>query len=67
MSHWPFIIAAYVLTGGGMAGLALVSWLRMRKAEAQAETLSKPFASSVVEKRISTSLDTNGDGLVQNP
>ena len=67
MSHWPFIIASYVLTGGGMAGLALASWLRMRKAEAQAAAVSRPFASSEAEKRISTSLDTNGGEVVQQP
>ena len=41
MSHWPYIIAAYALTIGGMAGLALVSWLRMQKAEADAEALRR--------------------------
>lgn len=41
MTHWPYIIAAYALTIGGMAGLALVSWLRMRRAEAQAEALRR--------------------------
>ena len=41
MSHWPYIIAAYALTIGGMAGLALVSWLRMHKAEADAEALRR--------------------------
>ena len=67
MSHWPYIIAAYVLTVGGMAGLALVSWLRMRRAERQAGALSKPIASSEVEKRISTALDTNGAKVAQQP
>ena len=41
MNHWPYIIAAYALTIGGMAGLALWSWLRMRKAERQAGELSR--------------------------
>ena len=41
MSHWPYIIASYVLTIGGMAGLALVSWLRMRKAETDAEAIRR--------------------------
>ena len=41
MSHWPYIIAAYVLTIGGMGGLALTSWLRMRKAEADAEAVRR--------------------------
>ncbi|HYZ47414.1 MAG TPA: heme exporter protein CcmD [Sphingomonas sp.] len=41
MSHWPYIIAAYALTIGGMAGLALVSWLRMRTAERDAEAVRR--------------------------
>lgn len=41
MNHWPYIIAAYALTIGGMAGLVLVSWLRMRKAEAEAEAVRR--------------------------
>ena len=45
MSHWPYIIAAYALTIGGMAGLALVSWLRMRRAEKQAGALSSSRSS----------------------
>lgn len=36
MSHWPYIVASYVLTVAGMGGLALVSWVRMRKAERDA-------------------------------
>ena len=54
MSHWPFIIASYVLTIGGMAGLALWSWLRMRSAEKQAGALSKP-------------LDVRGGRVAQQP
>ncbi|MFD1611587.1 heme exporter protein CcmD [Sphingomonas tabacisoli] len=41
MSHWPYIIASYALTIGGMAGLALASWLRMRKAERDAEAVRR--------------------------
>jgi hypothetical protein len=41
MSHWPYIAAAYALTIGGMGGLVLVSWLRMRKAEADAEAVRR--------------------------
>jgi hypothetical protein len=41
MSHWPYIVSAYVLTLGGMGGLVLVSWLRMRQAESQATDLSR--------------------------
>jgi heme exporter protein CcmD len=37
MTHWPYIIAAYALTIGGMAALVLASWLRMRQAERDAE------------------------------
>lgn len=37
MSHWPYIVAAYVLTLGGMGALVLASWLRMRRAETDAE------------------------------
>jgi hypothetical protein len=73
MSHWPYIIAAYVLTIGGMAGLALVSWLRMRKAELQAASFAKPLVPSEVEGRMtgselrpSTTLGTSGNGLA-NP
>ncbi len=33
MNPWPFVIAAYVLTGAGSLGLALWSFLAMRKAE----------------------------------
>jgi hypothetical protein len=50
MSHWPYIIASYALTIGGMAGLALVSWLRMVRAEKQAEALS-PSRSSRAQSR----------------
>ena len=37
MSHWPFIIASYVLTVGGMAALVWASWTAMRRAETKAE------------------------------
>ncbi len=33
MNPWPFVIAAYGLTLGGGAVLAIVSFLAMRKAE----------------------------------
>ena len=33
MNPWPFVIAAYVLTGFAAAGLALWSYLAMRAAE----------------------------------
>jgi len=41
MSHWPFIIAAYALTALGTLGVALWSWLAMRRAEAEAARLGK--------------------------
>jgi hypothetical protein len=41
MSHWPYIVAAYVLTLGGMGGLVLASWLRMRSAETAADDLNR--------------------------
>jgi hypothetical protein len=65
MNHWPYIAAAYVLTLGGMGGLSLFAWLQMRRAENQSGTLPRPFASSEVEKRVSTSLDTNGSGAAK--
>jgi len=52
VSHWPFILASYVLTIGGMGGLAIMSWLRMRRAEDQAGALRKPLA-----------LEANGEGV----
>ncbi len=42
MSHWPYIVASYVLTLGGMGALVLVSWLRMRKAERDADAVRRP-------------------------
>ena len=33
MSHWPFIIAAYAVTILAGGGLAIVSYLAMRRAE----------------------------------
>ena len=41
MSHWPFIIAAYALTGLGALGVTLWSFVAMRRAEADAEALGK--------------------------
>jgi membrane associated rhomboid family serine protease len=41
MSHWPFIIGAYAAAIGGTIGLALWSWVAMRRAEADAENLRK--------------------------
>jgi hypothetical protein len=33
MNPWPFVIAAYAVTLGGGAMLAIVSYLAMRRAE----------------------------------
>jgi len=41
MSHWTFVIAAYAVAGIGTGGLALVSWLAMRRAEAAADALRR--------------------------
>jgi len=41
MIHAEFIAPAYGLTIAGPAGLLLVSWLRMRAAEAAAERLRR--------------------------
>ncbi len=34
--QWQFVIAAYAVTGIGTAGLMLVSWRAMRRAETRA-------------------------------
>lgn len=34
MNQWVFVIAAYAAVWTGTAGLAALSWLRMRRAEA---------------------------------
>jgi hypothetical protein len=39
MSHWPFIIGAYVIGIGGAAALGLWSFVAMRRAERAAEQL----------------------------
>jgi hypothetical protein len=41
MNHWPFILAAYGITIGGAAALALWSHIAMRRAEAAADALRK--------------------------
>jgi hypothetical protein len=33
MNPWPFVVAAYALTLGGAAALAVASWIAMRRAE----------------------------------
>lgn len=39
MNHWAFIIAAYGVTLFGTCGLALASYLAMRRAEAAADAM----------------------------
>jgi hypothetical protein len=41
VNHWPFILAAYGVTLLGIGGLALASWLGMRRAEAAADSLKR--------------------------
>jgi hypothetical protein len=41
MNPLPFIIAAYVLVLVGVAGLTLVSWLAMRRAERAAKDVTR--------------------------
>ncbi|MFD1788987.1 hypothetical protein ACFSC3_15585 [Sphingomonas floccifaciens] len=41
MNAWPFIITAWTLTGVASAGVAAWSYLAMRRAEAEAEKLTR--------------------------
>jgi hypothetical protein len=41
MNPWPFIIAAYALTIAGTLALAVASLVAMRRAEAEADALSR--------------------------
>ena len=41
MNPWPFVIAAYGITGLGTFGLLLWSWRSMRAAEALADSLKR--------------------------
>lgn len=41
MNAWPFIIAAYGLTGAASVAVALWSFRAMRRAEADAEKLTR--------------------------
>jgi hypothetical protein len=41
MTHWPFIAAAYAVTILGTLGVLIVSLRWMRRAERQAEALSR--------------------------
>ena len=33
LDHWPFVVAVYVISGGGTLWLVLWSWLAMLRAE----------------------------------
>jgi hypothetical protein len=37
VNPWPFVVAAYAVTGGAMAALAAASFVAMRRAERAAE------------------------------
>ena len=41
MNAWPFVIAAYAVTGLGTAGLLAWAWRSMRTAEAHADSLKR--------------------------
>jgi hypothetical protein len=41
MNHWAFVTAAYAVTLLGTGGLALLSFLAMRRAEAAADSLRR--------------------------
>jgi len=41
MNHWAFVTAAYAITVLGTGGLALLSWVAMRRAEAAADSLRR--------------------------
>ncbi len=41
MNHWPFIAAAYALTIVGTLGVLIASFTRMRRAERQADALTR--------------------------
>lgn len=41
MNHWPFIIGAYAVAILGTLAVTGLSYLRMRRAERQAEALTR--------------------------
>ena len=41
MNPWPFVFAAYGITGLGTFGLLVWAWRSMRKAEADADALKR--------------------------
>ena len=41
MNPWPFIIGAYAIALAATVGLTALSWLAMRRAEAEAEKVGR--------------------------
>lgn len=41
MNHWPFVIAAYGVTIVGTVAIVWLSYAAMRRAEAQADALTR--------------------------
>ena len=41
MNAWPFVFAAYGVTGAATLGLLVWAWRSMRAAEAQADSLKR--------------------------
>ncbi|WP_152664066.1 heme exporter protein CcmD [Sphingomonas sp. SRS2] len=41
MNHWPFIAAAYAITIAGTLGVVFASFASMRRAERQADSLTR--------------------------
>lgn len=41
MNHWPFIVAAYAISIAGTLGVVFVSFAAMRRAEKQADALTR--------------------------
>ncbi len=41
MNHWPFIVAAYAIGIIGTVAVTALSFLRMRRAERQADALTR--------------------------
>lgn len=41
MNHWPFIIAAYTIAIGGTLAVVIASYAAMRRAERQADALTR--------------------------
>ena len=41
MNPWPFVIAAYAIALIAVAGLTLLSWRSMRRAEAEAARIGR--------------------------